>query len=414
MGRFRYRALRADGRVVEGTREAGDRDALVATLRREGLRPLVVQAGGAGGLAGLRGLLPAVVRQGGRAQGRLSEDDRVLLIRELAALLGAGLPLADALRAIARQREAGGAAGIARALLDRVARGMALSQAIAHLGADAFPPFVRGMVRAGEAGGRLGEVLAELAEQLEAQRRLKREIRSALTYPVLVLATAAGAIAILLFAVIPEFAPLFADAGDTLPTSARFVLWLSEALRRWWWILPLAGGVVWLSLAAWLRVPENRVRLDALVLRLPRFGSLLHRLEAGRFARTLGSLLESGVDLLPALEMAGDTLRNRALLRGLQEAMPAVRRGEGLARALRRHDILPPLAQQMVEAGERSGALARMLGHAAAMMEDDTRREIQALLSLLVPVVTLLLGVIVALIVGSVMSAILASYDLPM
>ncbi len=409
MPRFRYRAVRADGRLVEGVHDAADREAALVALRRQGLRPLAVHAGGATGWARLRALFASSPDGGGE---RLSEDDRVLLVRELAALLGAGLPLAESLQAIARQREAPGAAACARRLLDQVSRGVTLSQAIGHLGARAFPPFVRGMVRSGEAGGRLAEVLADLADQLEEQRRLRREIRSALTYPVLVLVIAAGAIAILLFAVIPEFAPLFADAGETLPTSARIVLWLSQSLRRWWWSLPLVGGILWLVLVAWLRAPDNRARLDAAVLRLPRFGSLLHRLETVRFARTLGSLLESGVDLLPALAMAGKALRNRALARRLDEALPAVRRGEGLSRALRGQDFFPPLAQQMLEAGERSGALARMLKHAAAMMEDDARREIQSLLSLLVPVVTLLLGVIVALIVGSVMSAILASYDL--
>lgn len=410
MPRFRYRAIRADGRLVEGMHEAADRDAVLANLRRQGLRPLAVHAGGVSVLARLRSLFAAPSSADG-GQG-LSEDDRVLLVRELAALLGAGLPLTESLQAIARQREAPGAAACARVLRDQVARGVTLSQAIGRLGARAFPPFVRGMVRSGEAGGRLAEVLADLADQLEEQRRLRREIRSALTYPTLVLVTAAGAIAILLFAVIPEFAPLFADAGDTLPASARFVLWLSDFLRRWWWSLPLVGGGLWVGLVAWVRVPDNRARLDALVLRVPRFGSLLHRLEAVRFARTLGSLLESGVDLLPALQMAGEALRNRALARRLEESLPAVRRGEGLARALRGQEFFPPIAQQMLEAGERSGALARMLKHAAAMMEDDTRREIQGLLSLLVPVVTLLLGIIVALIVGSVMSAILASYDL--
>ncbi|GIX17913.1 MAG: fimbrial assembly protein PilC [Rhodothalassiaceae bacterium] len=408
MARFRYRAVSPEGRVSEGFEEAPTRERALAALRARGLRPLALRPVADGATASAGGL-GAFLRRGAR----FTPEARALLIRELAALVGAGMPLADALAALARSADAAPAvAATAERLLAGIREGRGLAQAMGDLGEEAFPAFVRGMVRAGEAGGTLAAALARVADTLEAQLRLRREIRSALTYPALVVIVAAAAVAILLFAVVPEFAALFGDRMAELPASARAVFALSGMLRSHGILVALvalagAGGL-WML---WHR-PGNRLRRDEWLLRLPRLGRLLRTHAAARFLLTLSELLKAGVALVPAYELASEAVGNRALMLRLREALPHLRQGRGLAASLKETGLIDPLLGEMLAAGEQAGALAAMAGHAAGLAEDQVRRAIQAMIALLVPAVTLVLGVIVAAIVGSMLSAILASYDI--
>ncbi|RMF66800.1 MAG: type II secretion system F family protein [Alphaproteobacteria bacterium] len=409
MPQFRYRAVSPRGRVREGVEEAPTRERALQALRARGLVPLKLEpARDAGGVraAGLH----TAVRRGGRR--RFDATARALLIRELAALVAAGMPLADALAAL--ERSGGGAPAVAMMagrLLKAVREGRALSQAMAEAGDEAFPPFVRGLVRAGEASGKLSRALARIADALEAQLALTREIRSALTYPALVVIVAAAAVAILLFAVVPEFAGLFADRTAALPASARLIFWLSATLRSHGLEIAIATLGGFLALVLWWRDPRRRASRDGWLLRLPRIGSLI-RLHAGaRFLQTLGELLAGGVALVPAFELAQQAIGNRALEDQLHGVLPHLRQGRSLAESLKETSFLDPLTREMLAAGEQAGALAEMALHAAQLAQDHVRRQVRALIALLVPAVTLLLGVIVAGIVGSMLSAILASYD---
>ena len=404
MPRFLYRALNAAGEVVEGERESHDRERLIAALKKEGLRPLQALEKRRG--SALRTLAL------GRRRSRVDDAALVLFTRGVATLLGAGLPLEQALEEAAAGEVSPAMRDVARKLLERVRGGMSFADALSERG-DVFPAHYIGLVRAGEAGGTLEEVMRDLADAVERARNLRQEIRSALVYPVLVLVTAAGSLLILLLAVIPEFEPLFTSAGDSLPVSAAAVLWLSKTLREDAWAILgvlllafLAGRQLW-------RDPYWRRAMDARMLRLPLLGRLLGKLETARFTRSFGTLLRNGVELVPALVMSARTLSNATLAQAIERVAPRLRRGEGVHAALAAAGILPPMAERLVRIGENSGQLDAMLLTIARIYEEELARDTKRLVALLVPAVTLGLGVIVVAIIGAILSAILASYDLP-
>lgn len=406
MPRFSYRAVNSAGETVQGEMEAGDRDSLVRALRDQGYMPVHTEKRTGPARAAAK---PAARR--GR-QGRVTQQGLALFTRELATLLGAGLPVDRALTTLAGQDEAGAMAGVAQHLLEAVRGGAGLADAMARQ-PGAFPAFYVGLVRAGEAGGTLTEVLTNLADTEERAESLRQDIRSALTYPVLVLIAAGAAIVILLVAVVPEFEPLFANAGNALPWSARAVLAVSDAFRAYWWALP-AGVLAVAALAVQARrSPRLRAVRDTWAMRLPGTAPLIRKIEAARFARALGTLLRNGVDAATAIDMAVDTVGNTRLARALGSVASRLRRGEGLAQPLAAANAFPPLATQLMEAGEQSGHLDRMLLTVAGIYDQEVRRDTQRLLQLLVPMVTLLLGVVVAAIMGAILSAILSSYQIP-
>jgi len=408
MPRFHYRAVNASGEVVHGDMDASDRKALVQALRKQGYWLLHTEA--ARGAAG-RG----TARRGGgrrRRRGRMDADALALFTRELATLVGAGLPLDRALSTIAEQSQSEAPAAAAGRLLQRVRGGASLADALAEQ-PEIFPNYYIGLVRAGEAGGSLHEVLNNLTDSLERARTLREDVRAALNYPILVLVAAGISIVILLVGVIPEFEPLFADAGAALPLTTRAVLAISQAFRAYWWTLPVAAVLLLLAIRQAQRSQAVRARLDAGLLRLPLVGPLIKKIEAARFCRTLGTLLRNGVDVVPALDMSVETLSNARMAGALAEAAPRLRRGEGLAEPLAATGTFPALAIQLMQIGETSGQLDAMLLTAAGVYDEEVRRDTSKLISMLVPVVTLVLGVVVAALIGSILSAILSSYDLP-
>lgn len=403
MVQFSYRAVDDEGRLVEGESEGSDRAALIDALARQGLRPIHV----------------APVRRGlgfgltiGMAKPALEQDDLALMTRELATLLDAGLPLEQALFTVAQQEGGDRTARTCAALLKAVRGGRSFADALNEQG-GCIPGYYVGLVRAGEAGGTLSAVMTDLADSLESARALRQDVRSALNYPIMVLATAGAAILILLLAVVPEFEPLFAGAGDRLPASAAAILGLSRALREWWWMLPALAFLLVFALRAAMADPALRAARDRRLLHLPVVGTLLGKIEAARFLRTMGTLLGNGVDAVPALRMSANTIANAELAGKVDAAAPKLRRGEGLTEPLAETGLLPPLALRLLQIGETSGRLAPMMLTVARIYEGEIARDTKKLVALIVPLVTLFLGIVVAGIIGAILSAILSSYDLP-
>lgn len=409
MPRFSYRAVDSAGDVITGEMEVADRRTLVQQLRKQGYMPLHAEAREKPG----RGTPQRSAKRGRRRRGRMDGEALVLFTRELSTLLGAGLPLDRALSTIAQQAATDAGAGVAQGLLDRVRGGASLADALGER-AELFPKYYVGLVRAGEAGGSLHEVLEDLAQTLERQRAMTHEVKSALNYPILVLIAAGVSIVILLVGVIPEFEPLFEDAGAGLPFTARAVLAVSQAFREYWWTLPVAALLLVVLGRRMRRSEAMRARFDDWLLRLPVFGPVIRKSEAARFCRTLGTLLANGVDVVPALDMSVETLNNARLSRELARVAPQLRRGQGLAGPLGNTGAFPALAVQLMQVGETSGQLSRMLMTVAGIYDEEVRRDTRKMVSLLVPVVTLILGAIVATIIGAILSAILSTYDLPL
>ncbi len=404
MANFSFRALDGSGRLVEGERVGTDRSEVLGQLRKEGLQPLQIEERKAAGFS---------LSMTKKHSSALDENALALFARELATLLMAGLPLEQGLVTIAQQDGGKGAsAEVANALLKKVRSGSSFADALADK-EGAFPGHFIGLVRAGEAGGTLEQVMASLADTLERARTLRQEIRAALNYPIMVLVAAGGSILVLLLGVIPEFEPLFAGAGDALPFSARLVLGVSRALREFWWAIPAIILLLFVFFKSAASNPRLRSRVDGMLLDLPMIGPLMRKIEASRFCSTFGTLLTNGVNVVPALQMSIGTLSNGRLIAAVENVAPKLRRGEGLVTPLEQSGLLPPLALRLLRIGESSGQLDAMLMTTARIYEGDISRDTKKLVGMLVPAVTLFLGVVVAGIIGSILSAILTSYDLP-
>lgn len=403
MTRYRYRALGPDGDRLEGDMDAGSSEEVIAWLRSHGNLPISAEVASGGGFA-LRGL-PGTGRRG------VSRAEVTMLTGELATLLGAGLTLDRSLHVLI---ELGGSAPVTE-LLSGIRRRIRGGESLATaLGAEpaVFPRLYVNMVRAGELGGTLASTLRRLADYLERTQALRESVRSALVYPLLLLVMAGVSLMVLMVYVVPQFTVMFEDLGAELPLSTRVVIAAGGILRHGWWLI-----LAVLALGVWggsrlLARPDVRQRVDRALLGAPLVGSLLGRADSARLLRTLGTLLESGVPLLEALQLARGVLVNSRLADGVANAARAVRDGATLARALGAEAVFPPLAVHMVQVGEESGNLPAMLLQAADIFDRETRTAIERALSLLVPVLILALAVVIGGIVMSVLLAIISANDL--
>jgi general secretion pathway protein F len=399
---FHYTALTAAGARVSGELEAASPAEAVAALQRSGHYPLSTTPA----IPTLLGRLIALVRRRRGTGSALS-----VTTHELAALLGAGMPLDRALEIVATiATDKRLAAGFAR-LRERVRGGAGLAAAL-EAEPELFPPLYVSLVQAGEASGSLEAALARLAEHLERARAVAEQLRSAMIYPVILLTTAGLTLAFVLTRVLPQFKPLFAQAGKALPLSTRIVMGLADLASDWGWLAIVIGLGTWLGLRHALQDPGFRLRWDARLLKLPGIGPILAETEAGRFARTLGTLVRAGMTLPAALALARQTLGNKAMAAAVGEAAGKLRAGESLGALLDRSGLFPELAGQLVKVGEATGRLDDMLLHQAGLFERDVSRRIERWLGALVPGLTIVLGLLVAGIVGSVLVAILQVNEL--
>jgi general secretion pathway protein F len=403
MGHYRYKAMTEAGAIVRGTLDAASEDAVVRQLRAQGRYPLSTTLAGSTDLrAKLAGLLP----------GKRAVNLRTLALatQELAELLGAGLELDRALGTLAGLKNLSALREPLVAVRGHVRDGAVLADALAM--ERTFPKFYVGMVRAGELGGALEPALRKLADYLARTQAIRDSIASALVYPAILLITSGFSIFIILGFVLPEFKPLFAQAGAKLPWPSRAVMGFGDFVRDTWWI----GVLVAIGLGAWLRsalrVSSFRRRYDAALLRLPILGNLFAAIEIERFNRMLGTLLTNGVELPTALGLAKDVLWNTALSDAVRETAASLREGEGFVRRLARARVFSAATLDLVQIGEETGKLDEMLIRQADLDEQRTRHTIDRLLALLVPCLTILLGLVIAGLIGSMLIAILSVNDL--
>ncbi len=411
MGRFRYRAVAASGELVEGEMDAASQATVIERLRGKGHLPLAADEVVAASGRRRRMTIMQWLRQPVLGQTRVSRRDVAMMTRELATLLEAGLTLDQSLTLLIELAAGEPLETLLADLLERIQGGSSLANALAQH-QKLFPRVYVSMVRAGETGGALREVLGRLARYLDEAEALREQVKSALVYPVLLLILAAVSIVILLTVVLPQFTPLFENAGAQLPWLTRAVMAVGDSVQRYWWIMLLAGlGAVWVARRQ-LRRPARRAQVDRWLLRLPLLGDLLAKIDTARFARALGTLLANGVPPLTALAIVQDALANATLRRALADAATAMKDGGGLAAPLGRSGVFPRLAVHLLGVGEESGQLDPMLLKIAEVFDRDVRSTIERLMALLVPVLTIALGAIVAVIITSVLMAIFSAYDL--
>jgi general secretion pathway protein F len=403
---FRYKAIGAAAETIEGRMEAVDRPALIDRLHALGQVPLRVEAVTPSPLASwlARGLLPTR---------SMRPRSLALITGQLATLLRAGLPLDEALTILEELVQEDSARKSIRDLIEKVSAGGTLADAMAGQH-GVFPEYCVSMVRAGEAAAALDAALERLADFVQRSQAMRAYIISALIYPLIVAAACVASIAVVLLFVVPRFRPLLEQAGESMPSSARYLLDLSDVITGYWWLGPpilLLGS----ALIYWhFNNPKSRIAWRMRILKLPLIGELLRKVEVARFSRTLGTLLKNGVSLLTALSITDDMMRNTSLHKAIETIMDLAKAGKGLAQPMRETRAFPALAVHLIRIAEENGRYDEMLVKIADIFEADTRRSLDRLLALIAPAVTVLLGVIVAGILMSMISALLSVYDLTM
>lgn len=402
---YAYRAADAGGQLHEGTCQAESFEQAARLLRGRGLVPVRLVP-----LSSVRfDQIPG--RRTARTSGQIRQSDILSFTSELAIMLHAGLSLDKALRVLIDMSHKESVAKMLEDALQAIKGGATLSKAFASH-RDLFGDFYLNMLRSGEAGGNLSEVLARLVEHLERMRALRDNVISATLYPSILLVVAVLSLIAMLGFVVPQFETLFADLGDALPLPTRIVLELANLFQAYglYFLVAAVLGVAWL--VSWLRTSRGRARVQHLLLQTPVIGKVLHKYDITRFARSFGTLLMNGVPILVALDIARQTVGNDRLRDTLGSLVPAVKSGGRLSDSLERTGLFEPLALNLVKVGEETGRLDAMLIELARVLDREVENAIKRGLTVLEPALILVLGLFIAAIIVSILMGILSINDL--
>ncbi len=395
MAAFEYSALDAKGRAQNGVIRASSEESARDVLLR---RRLVLLKIGAGSEKGARPFF----RFGGD---RMGGKALALTTRQLATLARV-VPLEEALRTIAMQTDNPAAKRILLATHASLTEGYRLSDAMARQG-NAFPPLYRAMIAAGESSGALPEILDRLADLLERDQAVRGKMLTTLIYPAALAGTAIVVVIALMTFVVPRVVDQFDSMGQTLPLLTRIVIFLSDAMRYWGWLMILALAAASFLCARALQKPGFRRSFDAALLRLPFLGRLIRDLNAARLARTLATMMASGLPVVEGLTLTARTVNNRILREATEAMASAIREGGSLSSAMRRAAVFPPILIYMTASGESGGKLDTMLGSAADYLEREFNTFTSVALSLLEPAIIIIMGALVATIVLAILLPIL-------
>lgn len=397
MPAFNYRAQDANGRHCRGQQEADSARHARQLLRERGLRPTLLTVAKSGN--------PGV--RHAQSGTRLGVTDLALLTRQLSTLIQAGLPLEEALGAVAAQSEKRLLSSLLAAVRSRVIEGHALATALSAF-PRAFPELFRASVAAGERSGYLGQVLEELADYTEARQQSRQKIQLAMVYPLILMFASLAIVGFLLGYVVPDVVKIFINSGQALPFLTQAMIALSNGLRTWGWVL-LVLMIACLGAARWtLRQPLLKLRWHGVLLNLPLLGKVLRAMEAARFASTLAILGKSAVPLVDALQIAATVITNLAIRQRMLDVARSVREGGTLARGLERSADIPPMMLHLIASGERAGELDSMLARAAEQQEKALAARIALVVSLFEPFMLVLMGGVVLLIVLAILLPILS------
>ncbi|MBN1830327.1 MAG: type II secretion system inner membrane protein GspF [Deltaproteobacteria bacterium] len=409
MTTFSYKAADHSGRVVQGVLEANDRNGAVLRLHELGYIPMRIDLARTG-QRWFDFTMPVSFSSFFRG---VSSKDVVIFTQDLSTLIAAGLPIDRALAILIDVTEKEAFRKIIADILKRVQGGSYLSDALA-LYPKNFSTFYVNMVRAGEAGGVLDNVLERLAIFLESSQEVRDFIASAMVYPLFLVFMGGISIIVLMTFVIPKFSIIFADMGQAIPPTTRFLLDFSQFLRTSWIWLLLAMIILIVAIKRYVATPAGRMQKDRLMLRLPVIGAFVKKVEIARLARTLGTLTKSGVPILQALKLVKDIVGNREIARSIDRVHDRVKEGDRLSKPLAAVGHFPPLAIQMITVGEETGKLDAMLARVADNYEKAVKNAIKRFISLLEPAVILVMGLVVGFIVVSMLLAIFSMNELPL
>ena len=405
---FEYTGLTEAGKNVRGIRDAESSKVLRQILRKDGVYLTEARAAEAGAVVGEQktGLSREVDLGAMLGFTGVSAQDLAIATRQLATLIGAGIPLVDALTALVDQIEQPRLKRIMGVVKQKVNEGSSLADALREH-PKVFSDLYVNMIRAGESSGALDVVLIRLADFTESQAQLRNKILGAMLYPAIMVVVGIAIVSILFVVVIPKVTKIFEDMNVTLPWTTRILIGVSSFARDYWYVVLVALPALVFGVRRYVRTARGRAAWDRAKLRAPIFGELTRMLALSRFAKTLATLLASGVPLLTAMDIVKNIVSNTLLASVIDNARDAIREGESIAAPLKRSGQFPPLVYHMIAIGERSGQLEEMLQNVARSYEAQVEMRVGALTSLLEPVMIVAMGGGVAFIVFSILMPIM-------
>jgi len=393
MPNFKYRAKNAGGGVASGVIAAASEHEAVAQLKNQNMTVLEVTAEAVASGFSLKGLF--------KPKARVNTDTMVLFTRQLSTMINAGIPILEALEVLHEQVTDKGFKDVIDDVVERVRTGSDLSDALAAH-PKIFSEIYVNMIRAGEASGQLDIILVRLAEYFEANAHLKREVKAAMTYPVISLVMVFGITVFLMVGIVPKFKEIFDTLGVPLNILTRTILTASLFMREHILLGFLALIAAGVAIYIYTRTPFGRRQMDWLKLNVPVFGTLFQKVALSRFSRTFSTLLKSGVPMLGALEIVAGTAGNQIISDTVMDAKERVRQGENLAEPLSESKNFPPMVTKMVGIGEKSGALEALLEKVSEFYDQQVSAAVKSLTSMIEPVMIGIMGVLVGTIVLSV------------
>lgn len=396
---YTYRVRDRSGSLRNGELLADSQELVLARLRELDYIPLQIK----------------VKREGMSREINLRQKvklkDLALFSRQFATMINSGLPLLRSLAILEEQTQSSQLTKVIADVRVEVEQGTALSAAMGKH-PKAFPALYVAMCRAGETSGTLDQVLLRLAETLEREVSLRQRIKSAMTYPIVVLGLVVIILTAMLVFVVPQFEDLFADLGGVLPLPTRLLLKVSDIVRSFF--LFVVGGFVLavFGFRQWLKTERGRYLFDRFKLKIPIFGQLFHKTALSRFARNLGVLSRSGVPILQALDIVADTVNNALVAEAVRDMQEHVKQGESLAQPLQQHKVFPPMVVQMLSVGEETGALDTMLEKVAEFYDDEITAMVDSLTAMIEPVLIAIVGGVVGLIIIALYMPMFRIFDL--
>lgn len=387
---YRYKAKKLSGEVIEGVLEADNQRLVISRLQQMRVFPISVREMGGG-----KGLAQDISLKSMR---RVSGKDVTTFSRQISDLLRAGLPLVRCLEVIIQQTPNPKMVEVLKAVTSDVHGGTSIADAMARH-PKVFTPLYSNMVKAGEVGGMLDQVMERLATFMEAEQETRSKIISAMTYPAFMVMVCVFVMIILMTVVVPNFMVMFEDSEIALPFSTQMLLWISARISTLWPIALASIGIGIYLFRQFIKTPTGRMQFDRFKLVLPLIGDLIRKREIAKFARTLGTLLGNGVQILKALDITEDVITNQVLKEDIQGFAENIKEGEKLSTRMSESPLFPPVAVNMVAVGEETGNLETTLQRVADTFEAETERVIKTLTTIIEPVMIVFMAVIVGFIV---------------
>ena len=403
MTEFLYKATTLSGQTVEGSMDGKDEAAVVQSLHHMGYIPIRI------------GSVESKEREfqlSSFIPHRVGIRDLLIFTQEFSTLLSSGLPIDRSLSILGSLTENRRLRETVKDVLQKVEGGSSLAEALGFH-SRVFPKLYVNMVRAGEAGGFLETIFSRLTRYLQSAKEVRETLVSVMIYPLILTFVSGVSIVILVTFVVPRFARIFSDMGQAIPIPTQIVLAISHFIRDYWWIGLSFIFLIYFGLKVYTRQEERRFRWDQFKLRWIIVGDLIKKVEVARFARTLGTLLQSGVSILSALNLVREISQNRAVSRAIGAIHDRLREGKGISKSLVETGVFPPLAVHMIGVGEETGRLDEMLVRVAETYEENVQNALKRFVSLLEPAVILIMGGLVGFIVISMLLAIFSINEIP-